>query len=229
MKYLALFGLLACSAGSDSDDTDIDTDADADSDADSDADTDTDADTDSDADTDTGPDGDEVTVAYTGTIATVSGTPFGFDSSIRTAAVHGTFTFDPDVPDDDADDPMRSTWTHLGNGGFTFEIDGQTLLVSGSGAPIVSEELYSYTWRFEDGPDASDDTTDRTMDLNGVADPDVDMGLSITGGSDTPWLTDAALQAWPAMDPHDYAITFSVEDENGLFLMSLDTCAEVAE
>ena len=192
--------------------TDIDV-SDVDADTDADADTDTDADTDSDTDADT------VQLAFVGTIVTVSGTPFGFDASVRESAVSGWFRYDLRTADTDTEEPRRGTYPHTGGGGFELLVGGRT--VAGTWRPVVEVENFDAdTFRFVDGADIFEDPP-RVMTLDGIADGTIGTWLAITDGTGAAFPDDTLPDPFPMLAISTYPHTFSVSDAAGTLLLQL--------
>jgi hypothetical protein len=187
-------------------------------------------DTDTDAAGDTDPPflSDPVTIGFTGSVVTVAGNPFGLDATVRTTPVSGAFTYDLGEGDEEGTDPMRSTFDHQGGTApFTITAGGRT--ITGSGNPVVSLNLYGgTTFRWDDGAGAlGTPGVDRICAVDGTDDPEISIGLSVTG-TGAVVLADDALPdpfPWVGVDlQDDTAITFSVEDAGGTLLMRLETC-----
>src|SRR5262245_8297537 len=66
-------------------------------------------------------DGDELKIPFTGWVATVANTPLGFDDSVRDTEISGYFTYDPDIPDDDAE-AHRGSFPHYETARFHLEV-----------------------------------------------------------------------------------------------------------
>lgn len=183
-----------------------------------------DADTDADSDSDTDVPPDPVTVGFTGEVVTVAGTPFGFDDTVRTTPISGSFTYDRSVGDDDGNDPMRGTYDHEGRTApFDLHVGGKA--ITGSGQPVVTIELFSHTFRWVDGPQILDDTPFRACAVDGVTDPEIQLHLSVTPDSGEPFADDSLPAAFPFVGVDlaaDTAITFTVEDAGGTLLFQLD-------
>lgn len=161
-----------------------------------------------------------VTVSFIGSVQTVSGTPFGFDSNVRLAAVSGRFTYDLCVGDQtlSAD---RGEYDHAGeeSGAFEFAVSG--IEIRGSTRPVLEvENLSSDTFRFRDGPQFID-PTDRTMTVDSVAEPEVELFIAITDGSAAAFADDSLPAAFPLLDIASYPHTFSLSDADGTLLMQL--------
>jgi hypothetical protein len=169
-----------------------------------------------------------VTVAYTGTVITVVGTPLGFDSTVRTEPVSGSFTYDLRLVDDLPSDPKNGKWQRGGTTAFTFTVKGHT--VTGSGAALLeTQDLNPDTFRFLDGPQL--DGVTRIMKLDGVGAPDIVLFLSITDSSGAMLTSDALPDPFPMLDianksNFDISHTFSIKDTNGTLLMQLATLAQ---
>lgn len=83
-------------------------------------------------------------------------------------------------------------------------------------------EPESDTFRFMDGPQFQDQT-DRTMAMDGVPDPELEIWIAISS-SDSEFLTSEALpEAFPSVDIADTPHTFSVDDAGGTLLLQLDS------
>jgi hypothetical protein len=205
--------LLACTPKSDDPHYELDT---------ADADTDTDADTDADTDTGTAPPT-FVTLRFTGEVATVAGTPFGLDDSVRTTAVSGLLRYDLAVADQERSDPQRGTYDHTGSGAFATNVAGVS--ITGSGRPITEVEDFpgADTWRFIDGPQMGDETR-RLMSVNGVADDTVELWIAISD-SDL-FASDVQPDPFPTLDIANTPHTFSLEDSGGTLLLQLDALTQ---
>jgi hypothetical protein len=159
-----------------------------------------------------------VTLQFTGTVATVAGTPLGLDSTARTAAITGSFTYDLRTPDALPADPKRGRYLHGTTSGFTFTVLGHT--IEGSGYAIVqTEDLDPDTFRFLDGPGL--DPVPRIMKLDGTAARDLKLGIAIASGNATFLGSDALPSPFPTIDITHTAHTFSLSDGGGTLLMQL--------
>jgi hypothetical protein len=162
-----------------------------------------------------------VTVDYTGTVATVAGTPLGLDSTIRTAPVSGSFSYDLRSGDSDTT-ASRGTFACAGGCPFTFTVGTHT--VTGSGMPVVQTEnnLPPDTFRYNDGGNLHDGIT-RIMKLDGTDDATLALGLSITDSTGALLASDALPNPFPTVDLTKVNVTFSISDSGGTLLMQLDT------
>jgi hypothetical protein len=171
---------------------------------------------------DTGPDTAPVlvTLQFTGTVATVAGTPLGLDASARTTAVSGTLAYDLRTPDARPADPRRGRYEHGGASRFTFTVMGRS--VDGSGLAIVqTEDLDPDTFRFIDGP--QNDGVVRIMKLNGTAAPALELWIAITDGAGGLLASDALPNPFPSMNIGSTPHTFSLKDAGGTLLVQLDS------
>jgi hypothetical protein len=161
-----------------------------------------------------------VTMQFTGTVATVAGTPLGLDSTARTAAITGTFTYDLRTPDARPADLKRGRYEHGTTSGFTFTVLGHT--VEGSGYAVVEiEDLDPDTFRFRDGPGL--DTIPRIMKVDGTAAPMLKLTIAIASGNNAFLTSDALPRPFPTIDITQTAHTFSLSDNGGTLLMQLTT------
>jgi hypothetical protein len=162
-----------------------------------------------------------VTVDYTGTVATVAGTPLGLDSSVRTAAVSGSFSYDLRSGDSDTTS-SRGTFACAGGCPFTFTVGTHT--VAGSGMPVVYTEnnLPPDTFRYDDGGDLHDGIT-RIMKLDGADDPTLQLRLSLTDSTGALLSSDALPNPFPTVDVTKLTVTFTIQNSGGQLLMQLDT------
>jgi hypothetical protein len=162
-----------------------------------------------------------VTVDYTGTVATVAGTPLGLDSTIRTAPVSGSFSYDLRSGDSDTT-TSRGTFACAGGCPFTFTVGTHT--VTGSGMPVVQTEnnLPPDTFRYNDGGNQHDGIT-RIMKLDGADDTTLALGLSLTDSTGALLSSDALPNPFPTVDLSKLVVTFSISDSGGTLLMQLDT------
>ena len=167
-----------------------------------------------------------VTVAFTGAVETVAGTPLGFDSTARLAAVSGSFTYDLRLLDDEPTDPLRGKYQRAGTTAFTMTVKGHT--ITGSGKAIVeTENLDPDTFRFLDGPQG--DAVVRTMQVDGVAAPALVLFIAITDSSGAMLTSDALPDPFPMINIADrdggfnISHTFSLTDGGGTLLMQLAT------
>jgi hypothetical protein len=174
-----------------------------------------------------------ITVAYTGAVATVAGTPLGFDSTVRTEPVSGSFTYDAHMLDDLPNDPKRGRWQRGGMTAFTFTVKGHT--VTGSGTALLeTENLDPDTFRFRDGPQG--DTVPRIMKLDGVAAPALVLFLAITDTTGAMLTSDALPDPFPKLNiankdgGFEISHTFSIQDTSSSpsssLLMQLDTLVQ---
>lgn len=239
MSALLIFAL-ACVGPTDTEgefDTDVgrDTDSGADTDTGEDSDTDTgkdsDPDTGRDSDTDTGEDTDTdsggdtgtartVTLAFTGSVATVAGTPLGLDGSARGTSVEGTLSWALDALDVDAD---ATRGDYYPEGAFSMDVGGK--VVTGSGAPELQvEDMSSDTFRYVDGS-AQVAEVPPVMFVDGVPTPELGLWLSITDGDGASFSSDLLVSPFPMLTPADLFITFSLDD-GGTLLMELDSITQ---
>jgi hypothetical protein len=219
--FAPLFALAACTPpdnGASTFDYLDDHPSDADTDADSDTDTDSDSDTDS--DTDTVPT-ETVTVTFAGTVITVSGTPLGFDDSVRTTPVDGSMSWTAPGTDED-DTPDRGEY-HVA-GSFTLNVGGR--VVRGSGSPEIQvEDLSPDTWRYVDGSQVFAEHPP-TMKVDGTADPSLGVWASFTDETGTLLTSDDLPTQFADLDPDALVITFSVDDDGGTLLLELSSMAQ---
>jgi hypothetical protein len=170
-----------------------------------------------------------VTVAFTGEVVTVAGTPLGFDSTVRTEPVSGSFTYDLRMIDDLPSDPKRGRWQAGGTTAFTFTVKGHT--VTGSGhALLETQNLDPDTFRFRDGPQG--DGVTRTMKLDGVDAPAMVLFIAITDTTGAMLTSDALPDPFPMLNiankdgGFEISHTFSIEDASGTLLTQLATLAQ---
>jgi len=167
-----------------------------------------------------------VTVAYTGTVQTVTGTPLGFDVSVRLEPVTGCISYDVCLPDSNATSE-RGEYDHAPTftSGFEFELEG--VVVTGSGRAIVEIEDFasSDTFRYKDGPQFFD-STNRSLFVDGVPDFDLELWISITDGTSAAHPDDSIPSVFPMSDITSYTHTFSVSDDDGTLLMQLDAMGQ---
>jgi len=160
-----------------------------------------------------------LTVRFTGTVATVAGTPLGLDGNARTAPVSGSFTYDLRTKDQTPADPKRGRFEHGTTSAFTFTVKGHT--VEGSGWAIVqTEDLDPDTFRYLDGPQG--DLVPRVMKLDGAAAMSLKLGIAISDGNGL-LQGDGLPDPFPAVDIAHTPHTFSLQDQGGTLLMQLDT------
>jgi hypothetical protein len=160
-----------------------------------------------------------VTVRFTGTVATVAGTPLGFDDTVRTAPVSGSFTYDLRTKDQTPADPRRGRFEHGTTSAFTFMVKGHT--IEGSGWAIVqTEDLDPDTFRYLDGPQG--DTVPRVMEVDGAPAAALKLFIAISDGNGL-LQGDALPDPFPAIDIAHTPHTFSLQDQGGTLLMQLDT------
>jgi len=203
--------------------------ADTDSGPSGDADTDADSDSDSDADSDADVEPNQVVLAFSGIVATVTDSPLGLDyQAVGGSSVTGTLTYDLNVADRN-DDPTDGIYDHLGgNGGFTCAIGGHT--ITGSGKPITEFQDASWgdVFRFNDGP--QNDDVIRTMKVDGTDYPTMTTWVSITNSGD--WLTsEDQPNPFPSPDfsGFDFPHTFSIDtNDQGGFLLQLDSLVQTS-
>jgi hypothetical protein len=172
-----------------------------------------------------------VTIAFTGQVVTVAGTPLGFDGTVRTEAVAGSFVYDANLGDNLPGDPLRGKYLGNGNGttAFTLMVKGHT--VKGSGKAILqTENLNPDTFRFLDGPQVGDPLP-RVMQLDGADAPTLELSFAITDDSGAMLTSDALPDPFPTVNiankdgGFNITHTFSLSDAGGTLLMQLDTFA----
>jgi hypothetical protein len=168
-----------------------------------------------------------VTVFFTGEVVTVArangtGLPLGFDATVRTEKVSGSFSYDPTLLDLTAD-AKRGKYEGLpGRTSFTFAVKGKTVTGSIHEQMQAENDLPSDTFRFIDGPQVADNTV-RTMKLNGVEAPKLKLFIAISDTTGAMLSSDKLPDPFPTIDITKIAHTFSLEDEGGTLLMQLDT------
>lgn len=172
------------------------------------------------------PNCDPVTVAFAGEVATVSGTPLGLDSSVRTSPVSGSFSYRPCILDSRPESPDRGEYDHAVGAG-AFDLGVASLAITGSGSPVVKvENLDPDTFRYLDGPQLLDeDKTLRRMFVDGKPNDQLKVSFSITDSTGQAFSSDALPKVFPLTDtskPH----TFSVKDDNGTLLLQLSSLTQ---
>jgi hypothetical protein len=172
-----------------------------------------------------------VTVAYTGQVVTVApapdgGMPLGFDTSVRTSAVSGSFSYDPGMADDLPNDPKNGKYQRGGVTAFSFTLQGH--VVTGSGRSLLeTQDMSSDTFRFRDGPQG--DAVVRTMKLDGADRASLVLFLAISDSSGAMLTSDVLPDPFPTVNiankdgGFNIAHTFSLADSGGTLLMQLDT------
>lgn len=166
-----------------------------------------------------------ITVGFTGEVVTVAtaadgGMPLGFDKTVRTEKVSGSFSYDLAFVDDVlALD--RGKYERYGKSAFTFTVKGHT--VTGSGNAILQTEnlTSSDTFRFIDGPQG--DAALRRMKLDGVDAPTLKLFIAISDSSAAMLTSDKLPDPFPTVDIKNTPHTFSLQDSGGTLLMQLDT------
>ena len=92
-----------------------------------------------------------------------------------------------------------------------------------TGSPEVQVEWFptaNDTWRFMDGlPDHG------TMSVNGLANPDVDLGFSMSQA--VFFANDTNINPWPLASFPGTSHTFSLSDSNGTILLQITSAATV--
>jgi hypothetical protein len=171
-----------------------------------------------------------VTVAFTGKVSTVSGTPLGFDSTVGNEAVSGSFTYDANLGDNAPTDPLRGKYYGNGNGStaFTFMVKGHT--VTGSGKAVLETENFtsSDTFRFRDGKQPLDPLA-RTMQFDGADALTLTLLIAITDDTGAMLTSDVLPDPFPTVNiahkdgGFNISHTFSLQDSGGTLLMQLDT------
>lgn len=151
-----------------------------------------------------------VTVEYQAEARTITGQPFGMAVPFLTP-VSGYLTYESDTPDRNSSDPTRGKFLLAGTWEFRAEFLGR--VVTGSGTATATTNLYgSPTLAFNDGGDKLDRGI---MRIDGLSDPDVELGLSISGASkDLP--TDRLPASFTFDPPPNGAPhTFVLKDDSG--------------
>jgi len=177
-----------------------------------------------------------VTVEYDLYVATVAGNPFGFDDSVRLETATATTTYDTDTVDTNST-TGRGDYPHLSGGAFSLEL--LDMQVTGSATPFVQvEDLSSDTWRFIDGPRPAGNQGG-VMSVDGILDPDVQLGLAFTDGSGDAFSDDSLpdplpFAVPPLSVPHPtmqsfFPHTFSLSDADGILLFQLNAIRSVPE
>ena len=165
-----------------------------------------------------------VTLDFTGEAVTISGTPLGFDSTVRMMRVSGTLAYDLRVGDSQPADPLRGRYLHTAANPsqFTFKIAERT--ITGSGFALVqTENLNPDTFRFVDGPQIGGIT--RILKVDGVNHPDLDLWIAISNDG-TLLTSDAQPSPFPVINIATTAHTFYLMDDGGTLLMQLDTLVQ---
>lgn len=155
-----------------------------------------------------------VKLVYTATVATVAGTPFGFDTTVRNATMTGYFLYDTSTP------PVPPPGTTSNNFDQALPVAGFYGVVNGvkfRGSNIEQAQMVlgpPDTFRIIDGPDAQH--PGRILSVNGVPNAAATLFFAIvnqTSVSSTPSLP--AVFPFPWTDAH----TFALADSNGTLLM----------
>ncbi len=145
--------------------------------------------------------------------------------------VTGYFLFDTSVGDSNAADLNRGFYNHAGNGGFAANLTGfdggnpVPLAIVGSSTPRVTVEWFPAsfdTWRFNDGL-----PTYGGMTLNGVANPDLDLGFSMS--QPVFFTSDANSNPWPLATFPGTSHTFALSDPNGQILLRINSLSTIPE
>lgn len=171
----------------------------------------------------------EVTVVLDTYIATVGGTPFGFDGSVREQLVPVTFTYNTSTPDvNPATD--RGAYPHTGGGGgFTANILGKIL--TGSTSPYLQVENSLSgpdTFRFIDGPRPVG-AEGGVMKVDGVPDPEAQVWIALVDGTGAAFSDDNLPDPLPFTQPPlsdgvpwYFPHTISLRDATGTLLLQLN-------
>ncbi len=172
-----------------------------------------------------------VTIGYTATIATVSGSPFGYTADqARTQPVTGHFSYNTNTSDTNTGDPGRGYYPHTSGGDFVAMFLGT--VVTGSATPHVRiENLSSDTFRFSDGLLGSP-APGGIMAVNGTPDGTVRVGMAFTASN--AFISDALPLDFPFANPPlanpvAFSHTFSITDSGGSLLLQLSTLTVVPE
>lgn len=178
-----------------------------------------------------------IQVNYTATIQTVSGTPFGYDSSIRLEPVTGSFTYDTSTPDAAPLDPRRGNYPHTAGGGFTANF--RTTTVTGSATPYVQIENLQFfgfkidTFRFIDGPRIVG-PAGGIMSVDGTPDASVELAIAMTDSVGNAFANDSLPTTFPFAQPPlsnpspNFSHTFSLRDRGGILLLQFDSLAQAS-
>lgn len=171
-----------------------------------------------------------VTYEFTATIATVSGTPFGYTTEqARTQPVTESFSYDTNTPDVNLGDTARGWYPHSAGGGFLATFLGT--VITGSATPYVRIENLSFdTFRFFDGTSSS--PAGGLMSVNGSPNSTVQVGMAFT--SSNAFTSDAlpvnlAFANPPLANPVSFSHTFSIVDSGGTLLLNMSTLNVVPE
>lgn len=164
-----------------------------------------------------------VIMQFTGKVVTVAGTPLGFDSSVREAAVSGTFGYHLGAIDETPIDPKRGTYRYGQGSVFTFKVMNRS--VEGSGRAVIDVENFDPdTFRFRDGKML--DPLDRFMKVDGVVVPELRLTIAITDETGAMLTSDALPNPFPTLAFPKTSHTFALKDgpngENAL-LIQLDS------
>ncbi len=175
-----------------------------------------------------------VLVGFTATVQTVSGTPFGFDSSIRLAPANGFFLYDTRTADSNPSDTQRGDYRHTAAAPGAFRITVNNLTVSGSQTPDVQIENFTGadTFRFIDGPRAVG-PQGGIMSANGTPNSNIQLGIAMTDSSGNAFSSDALPSTFPFAQPplnsnlpNSFPHTFSLSDANGTLLFQLNSLTQ---
>jgi hypothetical protein len=174
-----------------------------------------------------------VTIQYTATVQTVTGTPFGFGSSIRLAPVTGFFTYDRRTADTSPTDPARGNYPHTATFPGSFSATIQTTTFTGSATPFAQVENFTGadTFRFEDGPS----NNGGVMSVNGTPNAAAALFMALTDGSGNAFTSDALPALFPFARPPlanpapTFPHTFTLSDSGGTLSMQFSTLAQVPE
>ncbi len=167
------------------------------------------------------------TVVLDAYVATVSGTPFGFDASVLNQDVSLTFVYDSSTPDSNpASD--RGDYVHTSGGGFTADVLGT--IITGSATPTLEIEDINGadTFRFWDGPRPIG-PQGGVISVDGLANPNAQLLIAFTDGTGNAFSSDALPAVLPFAvpplsmpSPSFFAHTISLSDENGTLLLQLN-------
>jgi hypothetical protein len=169
-----------------------------------------------------------IILSFEGTVATVSGTPLGLDSSIRTSSVTGHFSYDPCVPAVTMSmDHRRAEYSEgpIADGAFALVVGPRH--VTGSGRPLIDiENLDPDTFRFKDGPQLADPTP-RIMSVDGQPNIKVELVIAITDSSGAAFSNDDLPTSFPFLNIATFPHTFSIMDDKGTLLLQLRSLSQM--
>jgi len=165
---------------------------------------------------------DLIRVEYEAEVRTVTNAPFGNVAPMGTL-VAGYFVYDTSIPDTYViSTPNLGAYVHAGTGEFEAVFPTMTITGSKAHTVVINDTIFSDTFRIVDG-ERDSGFEGGIMKVNGAANENVELDLSITAGGST-FSSDAQPNPFSLTSPespYPNPNTFTLSDENGILSLQL--------